>query len=171
MEWMGNMQQQAKPRRVWRIVLVMSLAVNLLMVGLIGGAFLRSGGSPPGAFDVRLGAFAAALSPKDRREIGDQLRRGDGKLGQSRADRRKAFEDLILVLESQPFDPEALLRIFQSQQERQFELQGKALAAFVVRVSEMTLEERTAFAGRLRESSERRGNRDDRRPPPPNSGG
>ncbi|MEP1389637.1 MAG: periplasmic heavy metal sensor [Yoonia sp.] len=168
---MGNMPKQAKPGRVWRIVLVTSLAINLLILGLVGGAYLRSGGTPPGAFDVRLGPLTAALPPKDRREIGDQLRRGPGKPGLSRLERRQAFEDLILVLESQPFDPEALSRIFQIQQERQFELQGRALAAFVVRVTNMTLEERAAFAGRLRENSERRGNRDDQRPPRPNSGG
>lgn len=164
---MANMERQAKPRRIWRVILVTSLAVNLLLVGLLGGAYVRNGGAPPRSFDVQLGPLTAALSQKDRRAIGEQLRRGDNRAGQSRNERRQAFEDLIMVLESQPFDAAALSRVFQRQQERQFELQGKALGAFVTRVSGMTADERVAFAQRLRESYERRGNRSDRRGPPP----
>jgi uncharacterized membrane protein len=164
------MKTQPKPRRIWRVVLVTSLAINLLMIGLVGGAVFRNGGAPPRAFDVQLGPLTAALSEKDRRAIGEQLRQGDKRSGPSRGERRKAFEDLILVLESQPFDPVALSLVFQSQQERQFELQGRALGAFVVQVSDMSLEDRTAFAARLRDSYERRGDRDDRRPPPPTPG-
>lgn len=170
---MVKMEKQKKPRRIWRIVLVTSLAINLLLIGLVGGAIVRNGGGPPRGFDVQLGPLTAALSPKDRRAIAEQLRQGDRRLGQSRKDRRDAFEALIQVVESQPFDPDALAQVFQSQQERQFELQGKALSAFVAQVSGMTSEERDAFAIRLRDSYDRRGNRPDRRPRmmTPGSGG
>jgi len=166
--------KQAKPRKIWRIVLVTSLAVNLLMVGIVGGAVLRDGGGPPRGFDVQLGALTSALTSADRRAIGEHLRQGDEKPGQSRQERRAAFESIVHTLEMQPFDPEALAGVFRDQQKQQSMLQERALEAFVSHITEMSSDERTALAERLRERVSQRNGQDERRPPPPegrNSGG
>jgi uncharacterized membrane protein len=170
---MADMKQQDKPNRVWRIVLVSSLAVNLLMIGVIGGSVVRGGGRPPAGFELQLGSLTTALSQKDRRAIGDQIRRNASRSGQIRSERREAVEALMRALEAQPFDAETLELVIRSQQDRQSELQGTALDAFVSHISDMTAEERTDFVKRLRENYARRGDRNDRRPPPEtnNSGG
>lgn len=170
---MVEVMQQTKPRKIWRIVLVTSLAVNLLMIGVAGGAYLRDGGGPPRGFDVQLGALTSALSTKDRRAIGEQLRQGMEQRGQTHRDRRAAFESLVETVKMQPFDPEALALVIREQQNQQTVLQERALGVFVSHVTEMSAEERSAFAKRLRDGVVRRDERNDRRPPPDevNSGG
>jgi uncharacterized membrane protein len=165
------MVEQVKPRRTWRIVLVGSLALNLLMVGAVGGAFLRSGGGPPRGFELQLGPLSDVLSPKDRRQIGDQIRRGIGRQGQSRTARREAFESLVLAVAAQPFDPETLAASIRDQQKQQDNVREAALDVFVAHLTNMTAVERSDFANKLRDSFARRGNRDRRRAPPEKSGG
>jgi len=58
-----------QPRKLWRIVLVISLALNLAVVGVVGGFMVRSSGDkgPPRSFDVGLGPIGRALDREDRR--------------------------------------------------------------------------------------------------------
>jgi len=140
------MEQDVKPRKAWQIVLVVSLALNLLFVGLVGGAFLRGGGAPPRGFDLQLGPLSDALSRADRRKISDQIRRDIGRSGLSRNERRVAFEALVSAVEAQPFDPELLTRLIEDQQSRTTNLRTTALSAFVGHLTEMTAQERQTFA-------------------------
>ena len=70
-------QQMQKPvkngsPRVWvRIVLLTSLALNLAVLGVVIGAFVRFGphrDGPPSRADLVGGAYTHALSPADRRK-------------------------------------------------------------------------------------------------------
>ena len=149
------MVQDVKPRKAWQIVLVVSLALNLLFVGLVGGAFLRGGGAPPRGFDLQLGPLSDALSRTDRRKISDQIRRDIGRSGLSRNERRAAFEALVSAVEAQPFDPELLTRLIEDQQSRTTNLRTTALSAFVGHLTEMTAQERQTFAQNLREGVKR----------------
>jgi uncharacterized membrane protein len=165
------MVEQIKPHRTWRIVLVGSLALNLLMVGAVGGAFLRGGGGPQRGFELQLGPLSDVLSLRDRRKIGEQIRRGIGRQGQSRAARLEAFENLISVVAAQPFDPELLAASIRDQQKQLDNVRDAALNAFVAHLTNMTVGERSDFADKLRDSFARRGNHDGRHPPPEKSGG
>jgi uncharacterized membrane protein len=166
MDWTDNMDQDVKPKRIWRIILVGSLALNLLILGAVGGAYLRGGGAPPRGFDLQLGPLSGALSRQDRREIGNKIRREVGQSGQSRGDRSDAFENLMRAVEAQPFDPETLKRVIEDQQTRQDGIRTAALDVFVLHLQNMPAEDRVAFAIRLRESSAQRNDRNGRRRQP-----
>jgi len=85
-----------QPRKLWRIVLVTSLALNLAVVGVIGGLALRSSGDkgPPRNFDVGLGSIGRALSQEDRRAIGSALRNAPGSRASGRAENEAMLDSL-----------------------------------------------------------------------------
>ena len=165
------MSQDVKPRKIWRVVLVGSLALNLLTVGVVGGSFLRGGGESPRGFEFQLGPLSEALDREDRRKIGNRIRREIRRSGLSGGPRRAAFEQMIVAVEAQPFDPEALTEIIIVHQTRTDGIRAAALGTFATYLSEMTVEERLLFAQNLRLTLERSQKRDGQRPPPPNSGG
>ena len=166
---MDKMTKPVKPRRLGRIVLLGSLALNLMMLGVAGGAYLNGGGGPPRGVNFQLGPMSEALSREDRREIGKQIRRNIGRANPSASDRSAAYDNLIAIVQAEPFDRSALSMAIESQQRRQDALRTTALTAFVEHVAGMTAAQRIEFAERLKASSTRRG--DGRRPPPAKGSG
>lgn len=165
------MSQSVKHKKALRIVLVGSLAVNLLLVGIIGGSYVRGGGGPPRGFEFQLGPLSAALSHEDRRKIADQIRREVGRSGLSRSQRRTALEQMIGAVEAEPFDSEAFTQVIEGQQSRTDHVRAAALSSFVNFLSDMTAEERVVFAQNLRQTLEKGQRRDGQRPSPRVSGG
>ena len=68
--------QASRPGRLWKIVLVVSLALNLAVAGLVIGAAIkgRFGDGPPRSFDLGAGPISRALEPEERRQIMRDLR-------------------------------------------------------------------------------------------------
>lgn len=136
------------PRKLWRIVLVLSLALNLAIVGIVAGAAVsgRLGKGPPRAFDMGLGPVARALDPAARRAIGAALRDDRDLRG---LDMRAQFAAMMIALRRDPFDRDALQDVMIRQSERMMALQGKARDALIDQIDRMTPEERARFADRL----------------------
>ncbi len=146
--------QAAKPRRLWRIVLVLSLALNLAVVGVVAGSVIsgRFGDGPPRSFDLGLGPVTRALTQDERRDIARALRR-DGEL--RRFDLRARVTGMVDAIQAEPFD-EATLRGLMAEQASRFSaVQAKAQDAFVATVAQMTPERRAAFAAQLRDELSR----------------
>jgi len=144
----------ARPRPWVRIVLIVSLAFNLLVLGLIGGALL-SGGKWRHHHPPRLeagGPLTRALSNEDRRAIGRKMRKAYREDGEEvRASRHQALDELVAAVEAVPFDPEAVrqrMADIRAMFRNRFEL-GQTL--LIERLSEMSDAERAAYAERLRE--------------------
>ena len=140
----------AKPKRLWRVVLVVSLALNLAVVGIIAGSIVsgRFGDGPPRSFDLGLGPMSRALEPKERRDIGRNLR-------ENRVlrdyDLRGRIDGIVAALQAEPFDEAALRALLAEQASRVANVQVKAQDAFVAVVADMTPERRAIFAETLRE--------------------
>jgi len=155
----------ARPARLWRIVLVVSLALNLAVVGIVVGAAVsgRLGKGPPRSFDLGLGPMARALDPQERRAIGRGLR-------QDRAlrdlDPRGRIDGIVAVLLAEPFDPQAFRAMMDEQAAKVAGFQGRAQDALLEQIIAMTPERRRAFAAHLTEEMTR-----ERRSVPRNSGG
>lgn len=149
---------QAKPRtgRGIKIALGLSLAVNLLILGAIGGAMLN--GRPDGPIRDRvdlvrtlgLGPLGRALDRADRNQI-------VARVGQDRAAVRAEREALldatmafIAAVEADPFDRDATAAALALQRENVLRLQERGHAALLDQVDRMSPEARAAFAGRLR---------------------
>jgi len=149
-----NDQRQGAPTKMktgLRVLLIASLALNFLVVGVIGGAMVSSGwrGGPPPHPDRIAGPFTQALKPADRRAIGLALRRAYRADSVGRTSLRQDFGPVIAALQTEPFNPElvektlSILRI-SGVERMQF---GQRL--LVKRLSEMSIEERRAFTDRL----------------------
>jgi hypothetical protein len=140
--------QNNKPRRIWQIVLVCSLALNLavagMVIGTVGSGKLRDG--PPRSFDLGVGPLARALLPQERRQVGQSLRRDRALNGLDLNARVQRTAD---ALRAEPFQPEVLRRLLAEQSAQMAAVQSTAQDALVATISAMTPERRAAFADQM----------------------
>ena len=143
-----------RPSRIWRVVLIVSLALNLAVVGLVGGAFIsgRFASGPPARVDFGLGLVSRALTGDDRREIGRALRQ-DRSLRDH--DFRGQMAAIATALRAEPFDPALLQSLLEEQAARLSQVQASARRAVVDRITAMTPDNRRAFADRFEEELHR----------------
>ncbi|MEJ8561166.1 periplasmic heavy metal sensor [Yoonia sp. GPGPB17] len=138
----------ARPGRLWRIVLVLSLALNLAVVGIVAGAIAsgRVGDGPPRSFDLGVGPIARALEPDERRAVGRSLRQ-DRSLRS--LDFRGRVNDMVTTLRAEPFDADALRALMTEQAAGLSDIQAKAQEATLAQIIAMTPERRRAFADQV----------------------
>jgi uncharacterized membrane protein len=160
------MSEQGKPSvprtgRGVKIALALSLALNLLVLGLVGGALLSFG--PPGGGDdprlrtLGLGPFALALEREDRDAMRGRL---DGEA--LRADRRvigASLAELRGALLADPFDRAAAEAALARARGATEALQGRGHAALLDQIGTMSASERAALAERLERALRRMGGR------------
>lgn len=145
-----------------RIALGISVALNLLVVGLVAGALLRDG--DPRARMVRdldFGPFTEALSPRDREALRRSFVERAPGLRDVRREMRGDLETFLNVLRSEPFDAAALQAVMDNQagrMSRRIEL-GREL--LLERLAAMPPAERAAFADRLEKRLRRGGGKPD----------
>lgn len=140
----------SRPSRLWRIVLVVSLALNLAIAGIVVGAVVsgRAGDGPPRSFELGIGPMARALEPQERRAIGRALRQDRSLRG---VDFRGRVNDMIAALRAEPFDPEALRALMEEQSASIAGIQAKAQDATLSQIIAMTPDRRRAFADQVAE--------------------
>lgn len=143
----------AKPRagRGVRVALFLSLAFNLLIVGLVVG-WMSGGpgrGGAPGGIDLGVGPIARALSEEDRREVSRALRAGDVIGRAAIAERRDGLLRLIAALRVSPFDPAPVAEVFDAQLAQAARVQEVGQRVLVGQISAMSENERLRFADRL----------------------
>ena len=145
---MDNTSQ--KPNRLMRGVLVGSLALNIAMIGAVGGfAYkMRHADAAPQRIMFDFGGIARVLDHDDRRAIGERLRR-DGPRLAPRQNQRQKMQVLAEALRAEPFDVARVSEIMESLQQRSRNVQANAQAAFVAQLAAMTAEERAEIADRL----------------------
>jgi uncharacterized membrane protein len=146
-------KMMAAPRWM-RVLLGASLALNLLVLGLVSGALVRYGGSdglrpPPRTVGA---ALFRELPPEDRRALRD---RSDGMMmmngmNMNHHERRVAEAQAVsAAMRATPFDREALAAILEQQAAQRDGFQKSVQQAWIERVANMTEAERQAYAGRL----------------------
>lgn len=136
-----------------RGLLVVSLAFNLLVVGVIGSWALRHGGTHgghhPSRLDMAGGPLTRALNDEDRREIGEKMRGAYRNGGRTRAAQRAGFDALVADLRAVPFDPATVAARMSEQREgfrERFEMGQRLLLDHLATMSDA---ERAAYADRL----------------------
>lgn len=141
--------------RWMRGLLVASLALNLLILGLVAGAVLHKGprGPHPRPGEIALGPVAQALAPADRAAILRDLRgREDLRIFGPR-ERAAAFAGLGAALRADPFDAAAVEAALLAQTERLDRAEAAVRAVLLERFAAMDAAERAAFADRLAEEA------------------
>lgn len=144
-----------------RIALFMSLALNLLVLGIGVGMVTRGPDHrPPRAVDLSLGPLTRALSDGDRAALNRAMRRAANEQGQTlpgRAARQQERQALIEALRADPFERARLEGLLSRQRERAHGWAERGHGAFVDRIEGMSPAARAAFADRLsKEIRERR---------------
>ena len=147
------MTDSANPKRrnLWKILFGVSLALNLLIVGALGGAFMRKGKGPTANHLASGFLYMRALDFKDKRALRKEiLRNKDG--GKLVKDRNQAsFNSAVGILKRHPFDRAAFENLLDEQAKHAKSRQDSARIALVNHIENMTKEERRIYAQRLKD--------------------
>lgn len=155
-----NIDPTPKRRRWLLPTLFVSLALNLLIVGIVVGAVLQGGrdkgGRPDGPTRSLLGEpFVRALTPHDRRALGREMLSNREALSENRANLRNRIERFLEALRQENFDREALAGILNEQRQLAVTRQQLGEDLLLMRLEQMSLSERRAYADRLGENLRR----------------
>lgn len=163
----------SKPRRqrLLRVVLFVSLALNLLVVGLVLGAVVTRGSDMPGRqvmLDLSFGPYTRALAPADRAALRDAWRDQSVNWWDIREAHRAELDAFVAALRAEPFDLTEVETILDRQHTRQSEQRQLARTILSERLTSMSPSDRAAYADRLeaasREPPQRRGRPPDSTP-------
>lgn len=145
------------PRWV-RVLLVLSLALNLLVAGIVLGNALTHGGPGrgPRPAEMALDPVARALDPGDRRAILHGLRGNPDLRPLGEEERGAALDGIAAAVRAEPFDAARLREALSVRSDRIAAAQRAVQEALVARIAAMSPDERAAFAGRLEDGPRRR---------------
>ena len=140
-----------KRRNLWKILFSVSLALNLLIVGVLGGAFMRKGKGPTANHLPSGFLYMRALDFKDKRALRKEiLRSNDGrKLVKDR--NHDSFNSAVVILKTHPFDRAAFENLLDEQAKHAKLRQSAARTAVFNHIENMTKEERLTYAQRLKD--------------------
>lgn len=145
--------------RNWgRVLLGVSLTLNLLVIGLAVGAALRFGG--PGTADrppPSIGATLYRELPREDRKAMRSAMKSPEKARKS--DRKAEARRLGDALRAQPFDVDAVQSVLSEQAQARADWQGGVQQAWLARVTAMSDAERSDYADRLQKALTRPKNR------------
>ncbi|WP_050602747.1 periplasmic heavy metal sensor [Ruegeria sp. 6PALISEP08] len=144
------MNADPKPKRRWMpLVLAVSLAVNLLIVGVALGTVLRLKGEDHAKAPPGFGPALYRALPKDERKAMRGELSGLHKKGSK--GRTQDFEAMSQALRRVPFDPVAVEVLLQQQADATAALQEALQSQWLARVTAMSDGERQAYADRLQD--------------------
>lgn len=150
----------AKAGRWVKILLAVSLALNLAVVGVVVGAALKSrnfdGGRAPDVRELNFGPFTGALNRAQRRALLQGFVADQPPLREMRDLIRAEFQLVLDAVRAQPFDPAAFQEALAGQSRStiaRLEAGRKALEAVIIAMSP---QDRAAYADRLEDGLQRR---------------
>jgi uncharacterized membrane protein len=141
-----------KSGRNWgRVVLVVSLMLNLLVFGIvIGGAIGHVRPLPrPVISDISLGTFTAALSPEDREALRQAAEAESLGIREMHRAAREDYSLLIAALRAEPWDEQAARAAIAGYGERAHQRLEAGERLLLARLSAMGASGRKAFAQRM----------------------
>ncbi len=146
---MEQNEAKARPVRPWvRILLIGSLALNLLFIGLMGGMALRFGGMdkrPPPSVGA---ALYRALPDTERRSLRQELRRTRDHRD-LRAGHRQEILAVAEVLRAEPFEVASLEALVSAQLLDRHGGLEEARAVWISQIVNMSSAARQDYADRL----------------------
>ncbi|MBM9596067.1 periplasmic heavy metal sensor [Roseitranquillus sediminis] len=150
------------PRRWTSILLAVSLALNLLVVGIVVGFVFDSHGPErwrdrPAAGQFGRNPLIAALDEEERRRMLEDMRQRAEPLRENREALRQRFETMLTLLRAEPFEPDALRAALAEQRRAASDRQALGEELLIARLAAMTPNARAAYAERLDRAFARRG--------------
>lgn len=149
------------PRRWIVPALVVSLGINLVVLGLVAGLAFKGPPSPPGpGGEVGLWRYGAALPEPFRHDLGRELRARRGDWAGPRDGLRAQRAALAAALTAEPFDPGAVASVLEAERELLVALTARGVDLLLEQIGRMSPDQRAAYA----EALTRRGGPPGRRP-------
>jgi len=151
----------------WRFLLFASLALNLLIVGMVAGALLRGGpggkaglrGDAPPLYNLGYGPYGRAFSKADRKIITEAMAARSPELRENREEFRARSLTLLQGLRAVPYDPDVVQEIISQQQASLQDRQSIGRSLLLDHLAAMDDEARAKYADRLERSLRRGGKR------------
>jgi uncharacterized membrane protein len=138
-----------KPRNLWKILFGISLALNLLVVGVIGGAILRAGKGPIAKHHASGFLYMRALNFEDKKALRKELFRNKDSRKIIRAKEYSSYSSAVKILKKDPFDRKAFEDLLDAQTKHSKSRQSSAREALVTQITRMTKDERLIYSERL----------------------
>lgn len=151
------------PRWV-KILLSLSLAANLAIVGVVAGFLMRAAPMRNGPTGMGYAApYVIALPREARREIFDAIRSDDAL--PKRSARRAHYSEMIEALRADPFDRSRVEAILTRQSNGVAQIQDVSQVVWLSAVAEMDAAERATYVERVEDVLKRgkRGKKGDRK--------
>lgn len=152
-------QVERRAPRWMKITLILSLAANAVVLGLVAGVVLRGGPGDGGPRMIRDGILplTQALDPKDRREIGEDIRR-TLQAQDSRGDVQWEHQKTLALLRADPFDAAAFAVHLEGQAARGMVRIKTSQEALIRHLNALSVEDRLAYADRVEAALQKRRN-------------
>jgi len=138
-----------KPRNFWKILFGISLALNLLIVGAIGGAILRVGKGPMAKHHASGFLYMRALNFEDKKALRKAIFRNKNSRKIIREKEHSSYISAVKILKKDPFDRKAFEDLLDEQTKHSKSRQSSARVALVTQITGMTKEERLIYSERL----------------------
>ena len=156
-----DLPAKKKKNRVVIMLLICSLALNLLFIGgLIGRSIF---GGPPGHLPNHMGWMLRNLSDEKRKELRPQLKERSGSLRTVRQEMRDARQRLSSAIMEEPLDEKALNLALKDLRSASNKFQVVTHENMSTILKEMKLEDREKALKFLSRREKHRGNFEDRR--------
>ena len=141
-----------------RTVLILSLAANLLFVGLLGGAAIGGRWRPDhrASMDVGFGPLTAALTREDRKAMGQSFMRNSPAVQADRQAAKADFGDLVKALRADPWDRAMAEAALARQSGRSLARMERGRAVLLDHIDAMSPQARQDFATRIEAALARR---------------
>ena len=159
---MENSKNSSKRPKFWfRILLIGSLSLNLLIVGAaIGAAFKWRDGRPKSDIDAYCGsggvaAIVRAMERSDRSAIREAFEAGGFGRDSRRATAQRDIDSLIELLKSDPLDLEGLESMLLARNEQLAKGLELGNGILVDRIASMPMDERMRLVERMTERRDR----------------
>lgn len=156
-----GVETQRQGMRGWlRVVLFGSLALNLLVVGLVAGATVRGGPYHAGGPSARepVTPYTRAFEEDQRKDLRRDLRRAIvGTRDGTRGEITEAYAQALSLLRAEAFDAAAMRAVLRRQAELSNTRRRKGEEVLAVYLAQMSAQERRAYADRLEEEVARFG--------------
>ena len=138
-----------KPRNLWKILFGISLALNLLIVGALGGAMLRVGKGPVLKHRASGNLYMRALNFEDKKALRKELFKNKDSRKVIRAKEHSSYSSAVKILRKYPFDRKAFEDLLDQQTKYSKSRPSSARAVLITQIENMTKEERLIYSKRL----------------------
>ena len=138
-----------KQRNLWKILFGISLAINLLIIGALGGALSRAGKGPMVKHRASGFLYMRALNFEDKKVLRKKLFRNKDSRKIIREKEHSSYISAVKILKKYPFDRKAFEDLLDEQTKHSKSRQSSARVALVTQITGMTKEERLIYSERL----------------------